>query len=566
LMQEFWLKRSWRRVWISGNCNQEQKNKPPESALAIGCGSMEEATMFTVGWRERIWERLDEPWDVLIIGGGITGAGVLNLAARAGYKALLVDAGDFASGTSSRSSKLVHGGLRYLYNRQFNVTRESVKEREWMLREGRGLVQPLPFLLPNFERYHKSGWEFRIGVLLYDLMALKWKHRGLSHNQMMRECPVMQPIGLNGGCEYSDAKVDDARLVLRVLMDGCRQGGAALNYTRVIEIQRDLSGKVRGVIIQDEAGFESRQVEVQAKVLVNASGPWADDVRGMIGAGSLLRKQRGSHIVFPNNRLPLEKAVTMFHPRDHRALFAIPWEGVTLIGTTDIDHDPREFEVLGEPYASPAEITYLLEAADTLFPSQNLGQDEILSTFAGIRPIIKSGAANPSKESRAHAVWVEDGMVTITGGKLTTFRIMARQVMEKIGSILPNGNILRGAPIFNDEKMCLDVVPSKEMIPGTSYAWSQMERAACSEGIIHLDDLLLRRVRLGVICPGGGQDNLPQIRSICQRLLGWSDARWIWEEERYRMIWYAAYSPEPGSSSIMKADSNKIMRIDTMAM
>ena len=155
--------------------------------------------MFTSNWRENSWASLDQPWDVLIIGGGITGAGILNLAARAGYKALLVEARDFRSGTSSRSSKLVHGGLRYLYNRQFSVTRESVREREWLLKTAHGLVTPLPFLLPNYDRYHKSNWEFRFGVFLYDIMAPKWNHRSLSTDQLLTECRCPQRRGITRG-------------------------------------------------------------------------------------------------------------------------------------------------------------------------------------------------------------------------------------------------------------------------------------------------------------------------------------------------------------------------------
>ena len=305
-----------------------------------------------------------------------------------------------------------------------------------------------------------------------------------------------------------------------------------------------ITAKSGECVLQDEAGDEKKTKELQAKVVVNASGPWTDDMRAMIGTEARLRKQRGSHLVFPYARLPLDKAVTLFHPRDRRALFAIPWEGVTLIGTTDLDHDPDESEINNEPFASTEEIEYLIECASDMFPAQNLTIDDVLSTFAGIRPIIKTGADLPSKESRAHAVWVEKGMITITGGKLTTFRIMARQVLEQISKIIPPRNKPQGQlfdkvsvnEYFPWESQSdtenrvgrigsineLEEFIPDEMgkIPQTQYKWADLRRAACREYVVHLDDLLLRRVRLGLVSQSGGKDLLPKIRAVCQTDIG----------------------------------------------
>jgi len=300
-------------------------------------------------------------------------------------------------------------------------------------------------------------------------------------------------------------------------------------------------------------------------------------LRALIGAQPRLRKQRGSHLVFPYEKLPLNKAVTLFHPRDRRALFAIPWEGVTIIGTTDIDHDPISAEVNGEPFASCAEIDYLLECVQHFFPACHLDQSDVIATFAGVRPIINTGASTPSKESRAHAIWVEKGLITITGGKLTIFRVMASQVMKFIRVCFPDKKVepvkrfFPPSERFDNQGMNTNEFASIQgksghssrdmlqslstddinFIPDTPYKWADLRRAACQEGVVHLDDLLLRRIRLGLICRNGGMNHMERIRARCQPELGWSDDRWLDEELRYRQIWNQAYSPEPGFTALI---------------
>ena len=210
--------------------------------------------MWEQGWRERAWSRLEEPWDLIVIGGGITGAGILREATRAGLRTVLVEAGDFARGTSSRSSKLVHGGLRYLKNAQVNLTIESVHERERLLREGRGLVSPLGFLIPSFRGDRTPGWVFGLGLVIYDLLALKWGHRHYDAHGLLDLCPVLASEGLAGGYRYIDATTDDARLVLRVLREAVRAGGLALNYAPVEGLLTRRTGQVCGVIVRDAAG------------------------------------------------------------------------------------------------------------------------------------------------------------------------------------------------------------------------------------------------------------------------------------------------------------------------
>ncbi len=525
--------------------------------------------MWERGWRDQVWDRLQRPWDLIVIGGGITGAGILREAARVGLRVLLIDAGDFASGTSSRSSKLVHGGLRYLKNAQFKLTIESVRERERLLHEGRGLVTPLAFLMPGFESDRIPGWVFGIGLTLYDLLALKWGHRHYDPAGLRGLCPPLSGDGLLGGYRYFDAQTDDARLVLRLVREGVRAGGTALSYCRVDGLLRSHSGQVRGVILRDQAAQGSeRTAEIEAPVVVNATGAWADELRGRVGGRPRLRKLRGSHVIFPASRFPLPRAVSLLHPSDARPVFAFPWEGVTIVGTTDVDH---AYNLTEEPAISLAEADYLLDLVRWAFPSLQLSLDDAMATYAGVRPVINTGKADPSKESREYVLWNESGLLTITGGKLTTFRRMAHSALRAVRRRLP------GAPEFDPRLRVLDEPPAERSLPsdlppavcsrlisrygedtpalvacaqagelesiGSSPSlWAEVRWAARQEGVVHLDDLLLRRVRIGLTLPQGGQSQLERIRSIAQPELEWDDSRWESEVSRYRSLWQAAYA------------------------
>jgi len=529
--------------------------------------------MWGKGWREQIWSQINQNWDIIVIGGGITGAGVARLAAAGGLKTLLVEARDFGFGTSSRSSKLAHGGFRYLYNRQYQVTFESVRQREELLREAPNLVSPLFFNLPNYERYHLPTWMLHCGVVIYDLMAPKWDHRKLDAEQVRQKFQHLKTAEMLACFRYQDAVLDDARLVLRVVREAAAAGATAINYARVEQLLRDNAGRVRGVALRDTSNPNRKTCEIKAKVVINASGPWTDEIRSGLQLPARLRKLRGSHLIFDRQRLPIPEALTIFHPADGRAMFALPWEGASLVGTTDVDHAPEFEEQFQEPFASQAETDYILAALDFLFPSLHLGQPDIISSFAGLRPIINTGAATPSKESRAHQVWNEDGLITITGGKLTTFRLMARQTLQaalaEIGQTrhvdkhtrfidkvepLNNGSLDPASLLYlsgrhgREAGQVLEGALAGELehIGQLPNIWAEVRFAARSEGVIHLDDLLLRRVRLGMLLPQGGKDLLPRIRMIVQPEFGWSDQRWAQEEKEYCQIWQTYYSPHPG--------------------
>jgi glycerol-3-phosphate dehydrogenase len=526
--------------------------------------------MWQKGWRSETWSQLDQEWDILVIGGGITGAGVFRRAVAEGYRTLLVEAKDYSFGTSSRSSKLVHGGFRYLRNKQFDVTRESVREREWMLHEARNLVDPLGFLMPC-PADPKISSQFALGVVIYDLMAPKWKHRFLSKKQMLKACPELNVEEIKGGFLYFDAKLDDARMVFRMIQESVSNGGCALNYTRVDQLLKTSDGHVCGALISDQTDNHFGDKEVRAKVVINASGPWSDELRAQVNAPARLRKLRGSHLLFPRERLPLPYAVTLLHPRDRRAMFAVPWEGVTLIGTTDLDHSHSLKS--GEPFATQQEIEYMLDAGRATFPSANLTHEDVLSTFAGLRPVINTGISDPSKESRAHVVWEENGLITVTGGKLTTFRIMAEQALEMATKNFthpidlskrktyfePLPRLSGGGMILSSELAYLSgrygvetadlmecALPGEnEPIENLPNLWVEIRWSARTGAVEHLDDLLLRRVRLGLQIPNGGINLLEKIRQIAQPEMGWSDLKWELEVKRYKLCYEASYSPTP---------------------
>lgn len=517
--------------------------------------------------REEIWDSIQHPWDIIVVGGGITGAGVFRYATTAGLQVLLLEAEDFAFGTSSRSSKLVHGGLRYLNQKQYNVTFESVRERQKMLRDVPELVQPLCFLISNYAGAEISTRKYLFGLVLYDLMGSKWDHGRVGREKMLSLCPQIRSEGLKSGLFYYDAVVDDARLVLRLLEEGKRLGGTALNYARVNGLLKNGTQEVCGVVVQRMDGDFHQEVELPASVVINATGPWTDTLRDMLECEPVIRKQRGSHLVIDRAKLPLDRAITFNHPEDHRTMFFIPWLGTTIIGTTDLDH-PREYEErFNEPFIDRQEFDYMMQAVHAVFPAAGVETADIISTFAGLRPIIRVDSNSPSAQSRKHQVFEENGLLTITGGKLTTFRLMAKAVLERAKPMLHRkGHFHWRKPLFDREytmpmpginvprdltnrygKPFMDWLGSievRDLTPfcGTSITPLEVYYTAEHECVVHLDDLLLRRVRLGLVQRDGGAECLPQLKERLQYIMNWSDLDWNREVDRYLRIIRESYS------------------------
>jgi glycerol-3-phosphate dehydrogenase len=527
------------------------------------------ALHWAAGGRALAADLLAREWDLLVVGGGITGAGILLEASRRGLRTLLVEQRDFAWGTSSRSSKLVHGGLRYLKEGQFALTRESVRERDALLRDAPGLVEPQSFAFGDYEGRKPGRRAFLLGLAIYDRMAGQHARHYFSAQEFLAMAPHIRTEGLHGGICYQDAKTDDARLVLRVLHEAQSLGGAALNYCAVQSLLRGAEGRVNGA--QVRCAVSGQAYQVKATLVVNATGAWADRLHDKPSAK--LRPLRGSHLVLPAWRLPLAQAISLMHPRDGRPVFAFPWEGVTIVGTTDVDH---RTDLQQEAAITQEETDYLMEALHDQFPTLALSEDDVLATYAGVRPVIDTGKADPSKEARDHVLWQQDGLLTVTGGKLTTFRAIALDVLRHAAPQLPHwqadlaqhaifapmpppvpaaaavktqrlapGQALRLQGRYGAQAAALAAAAQDgelEEIPGTETLWAQLRWAARHESVQHMEDLMLRRSRLGIQLAHGGAGVLARVRAICQLELGWDDQRWAAEEAAYLALCRSNYS------------------------
>ena len=510
------------------------------------------------------------PFDVVVIGGGIAGAGLALEAARSGACTALVEARDFASGTSSRSSKLVHGGLRYLAQGKFGLTRESVRERTILLRDAPGLVNPQQFLVPV--RAGAKNGKLKIGAALavYDFFAGARSRRWRDAAALGAEVPALSSEGLRGGWSYGDAETDDARLVLRTIAEARRHGAVAVNHMSADDLVRGAAG-VEGVRLRDAVSGET--FALAAHLVVNATGAWTDRMREKVGAAPKLRPLRGSHLMFAARRFPLAQAVGFF-AEDDRPVFAVPWEGAVLVGTTDIDH---RGELDDEPSISRAEVDYLMRAVRREFPALDLRESDVVSTWAGVRPVVSSGAnVDPSKEARDHLIVEEGGLLTVTGGKLTTFRATAvaalRTASARVPALAGAGSSSRifvapspettqrldGAPqdvarrwIARYGDAAADVLAAArsgelQTIAPTPTTWAELRWAFRAEDVVRLDDAMLRRTRLGLLLREGGAEILSRVQEIAREELGWDDARWRAEEERYRALIARCYSlPAP---------------------
>ncbi|MDZ7830222.1 MAG: glycerol-3-phosphate dehydrogenase/oxidase [Desulfobacterales bacterium] len=504
-------------------------------------------------------------WDLVVVGGGITGAGVFREAVRMGLKTLLCEASDFAWGTSSRSSKLIHGGLRYLKEGKIFLTYDSVKQRERLLREAPGMVEPLGFLMPVYRQRGPKRLSLQAGLSIYDFMAGENHHRAYDSETFSKLVPGISTDGLLGGFRFVDAQVDDARLVLRLINEAVAAGGTAMNYTRAVRINRNRSGAVAGVTLEDTESAQYR--EISTKAVINATGAWAEKLHPSPKPHLHLRPLRGSHLVFPHWLLPINQAVTLIHPADERPLFIIPWEGALMLGTTDLDHGR---ELIREPVMAPSEAEYMMAALNAHFPSLNIDLSDAVSSWAGIRPVLSKGDKPPSKESREYIVWEKHGLVTVTGGKLTTFRSLARDALNAAMPYLPAANHIRiNEPAFAPVRVKPEFekrLPPLQLrrlygrygrqaeaiienagpqdltrMPGTDTLWAELPILAKNEHIRHLSDLLLRRVRIGLLMPGGGRQHLDRIQGLCAPMLSWNEKKWQAERQWYIKHWDYAY-------------------------
>ncbi|GAA5188677.1 glycerol-3-phosphate dehydrogenase/oxidase [Ferrimonas gelatinilytica] len=485
-----------------GNASRQGSLKPPPSLTEVVT-------------RTRASLHRQPRYDVIVIGGGITGAGIARESARRGWRTLLLERDDFAGGTSSVSSKMVHGGLRYLAQGQWRLTREAAQQREALVHRWPDLITPTPY----YYLYQPNDWRQRIALpiclMLYHWLSGAPSHHRPSHHDAEALRGRFAPLALpdhSQAWQYYDALCDDSALVLRTLQEAAVHGAELSHYTPVTGLLRR-QGNVCGVCVR----IAEQEKPLEASMVINATGVWADAL-APLPPGCRLRPLRGSHLMFHRRDLPLAAALTLHHPKDNRVVFCYPWRGHSVIGTTDLDHLADKSE---PARMSSAERDYLM----ALLPQLGLKTDlPVLASWSGLRPILQplNTKQTPSSASREHLVWEESGLVNITGGKLTTFVPMADETLALAES---QGRLPAARPAEDQ------VLGPPRLEPGTAIGDSDIQDSTLSYwaehgAIVQLADLLVRRTRLAWTLGPDLERFQGPIRTACQKQLGWSDSHW----------------------------------------
>ncbi|MFB9835255.1 glycerol-3-phosphate dehydrogenase/oxidase [Actinoallomurus acaciae] len=516
-------------------------------------------------------ELADQEFDVLVVGGGVVGAGAALDAVSRGLSVALVEAADWAAGTSSRSSKLIHGGLRYLEQRDFHLVREALRERALLLtRVAPHLVHPVPFLYPlkhrMWERFYVSA-----GIGLYDTMGGAGavpRHRHLSHRHALRVAPALRGDAFVGAIQYFDAQVDDARFTMTLARTAAGYGATVVSRARATGFVRE-GERVTGARVHDLEN--DREITVRAREVINATGVWTDETHRLAGArGDVeVRASKGVHLLVPRDRIRLDTGLIM--RTEKSVLFVIPWGRHWIIGTTDTAWELAK----DEPAASGADVDYLLDHVNSVLTIP-LGHDDIQAVYAGLRPLLSGGADETTKLSREHTVSQPvPGLTVIAGGKFTTYRVMAEDVVDAVAGRLPlnvPGSVTHRLPLagavgyevlWNDRRRlaaraglhvariehllnrygsCVDEVleliegdPSLgESIPAASdYLKAEAVYAVTHEGALHLEDVLRRRLRASMEEWDQGAAAAPEVAGLIAPILGWDDETAKRETENY---------------------------------
>jgi glycerol-3-phosphate dehydrogenase len=486
-------------------------------------------------------------WDIVIVGGGATGAGVAVDAATRGYATLLLEQHDFGKGTSSRSTKLVHGGVRYLEQGNVSLVMEALKERGLLRQNAPHLVSELEFVVPSY-----SWWEgpfYGIGLKVYQILSGKYgfgPSQLISKEEALRRLPNVNPEGLTGGVVYYDGQFDDTRLLINLVATAAEQGATLLNYAKVTGLHKDGDGVVDGLDWQDmETGATYHP---SAKVVVNATGAFTDSVRHMAEANmkELIAPSQGAHIVLDRSFLPGETAIMVPHTSDGRVMFAIPWHGHTLVGTTDTPISQSSLE----PVALDQEIEFMLETA-SLYLEKKPARADILSTFAGIRPLVKSGeGTNTAALSRDHTIHIDkSGLLSIAGGKWTTYRNMAQDCVDQAATLanLPdkecvtrtlnihgyhlNPENLGSLAFYGTDAQGIRELTARDATLGEPldaelpYIAAEVIWAAREEMARSVEDILARRTRALFLNARAAIRMAPRVAEILARELG-RDPKW----------------------------------------
>ncbi len=490
-------------------------------------------------WREHARQRLArDQFDVLIIGGGINGAGIARDAVLRGLSVALIERDDFASGTSSRSSRLVHGGVRYLEHGFFHLVFESSRERRILLETAPHLVRPLQFTWPVYKGARIPKWKLNAGLWLYDLLAAfrnVARHKSLSAAQVLATEPRLKRDGLKGGATYYDAATNDARLTIANVVDAVSAGAGALNYAEATSLLFE-RGRVSGASVRDR--FSQQVFEVRAKAVVNATGPWTDAISRIESPSSraAVLGTKGVHIAVPAARVGNRAAVTMLAHADQRVMFVLPGATHTIVGTTDTHTEERPDQVR----ATRADVDYLLDAANAYFPEAKLTNDDVVCAWAGIRPLIASGnSGDPAGASREHAITVGPrGVIAVTGGKLTTYRSMAEEVADRVQTYLEvprtaSGTAARALPgsaVSPDDGGS----PGETLVAGLSYSVADITAAVDHEFACTIADVLVRRTHLAFETRDHGVSVAPRVAELLAPRLGWTPIDVSRELDDYR--------------------------------
>jgi glycerol-3-phosphate dehydrogenase len=514
----------------------------------------------------------DEEFDVLVVGGGVTGAGVALDAASRGLRTALVEKDDFASGTSSKSSKMIHGGIRYLQQREFRLVYENLAERQRLLDNAPHLVSPLPFLIPLFGRdgvvSKAVARSYASALWMYDLTGgwrIGHRHREVTKEEALAHLPTLSTDNLVAGFLYFDARADDARLTLSLARTSAFEFGAAMaNYTPVVRLTTGVDGVVNGAVVRATDDDEASEFPIRARIVVNATGVWADAVRALDEGADphAIRPAKGVHVTVPADRLPCDIAAVIPVPKDRRSIFVVSWPETDLVyvGTTDTDYAGP----LDDPACTPEDVDYLLDAVNALTTSR-LTRADVTGVWAGLRPLLappaKGGhvSERTADLSRRHTVTTSDhGVVTVTGGKLTTYRKMAQDTVDVVVSHLgesprrrrcvtkslplmgattktrdpvtlaqPHARLLRRYGTASADVLALaDGRPEllEPVVAGLPYTGAEVVYAAQEEMAGTLDDVLSRRTRATIQRAHATMDAAAAVATLIAPDMGWNES------------------------------------------
>jgi len=511
--------------------------------------------------RAEMWDRVrahSNPWDIIVVGGGATGVGVAIDAASRGYDVLLLEQSDFGKGTSSRSTKLAHGGVRYLEQGNIGLVMEALKERGLLLQNAPHLVHDLAFVVPNYD-----WWEapfYGLGLKLYQLLAGKYgfgKSRLLTREETLERLPTLKTEGLRGGAIYYDGQFDDARLLVHMVFTAFEQGATLLNYVEVTGLTKDGQEFVDGIIARDVESGEG--LRATAKVVINATGAFSDRLRRAANSTvePMIAPSQGIHLVFGPEFLQAESAIMVPHTSDKRVLFAIPWHGHTLVGTTDTPISNAELE----PVAMEQEVEFVLSTAGQYLIKPPTRKD-VLSVFAGIRPLVRaSGVSNTAALSRDHVIHIDSsGLMTICGGKWTTYRHMAEDCVDQAATLaqLPDHPCvthhlsIHGA--HNSAKQLgslsvygIDAVEIQKLIqedphlgerlhPALPYVQAEVIWAVRHEMARTVEDVLARRTRSLFLNARATLEMAPVVANLMGLELDWDESAQASQLEMFRQV------------------------------